>query len=89
MVTRSLGSWHRSSKGRVHSLYFSVWAFFAIQRFGAGNCTESKMLPPAIFALMIFLAGAAFGYALRAVISRRRHIKARHRYKATGSYRRP
>jgi len=46
------------------------------------------MPPPAIFALLIFLAGGAFGYALRAIISLRRHNEARRRYVATGSYRR-
>jgi len=32
------------------------------------------------FMLMIFLAGVAFGYAVRAAISRRRHVEARRRY---------
>ena len=38
--------------------------------------------------LMIFLAGAVFGYAVRAFISWRRHVGARRRYEATGSHRR-
>jgi hypothetical protein len=36
--------------------------------------------------LLVFLAGAAFGYVLRAIISWRRHNEARRRYEETGSY---
>ena len=46
------------------------------------------MPPLSPLTLMIFLAGAAFGYALRTIISWRRHNEARRRYEATGSYRR-
>jgi hypothetical protein len=46
------------------------------------------MPPLSPFILTIFLAGAAFGYAVRAIISWRRHNEARRRYQATGSYRR-
>lgn len=38
--------------------------------------------------LLIFLAGVAIGYGIRAVISWRRRVAARQRYIATGSYRR-
>ena len=46
------------------------------------------MPPLSPLTLTIFLAGAAFGYALRAIISWRRHLEARRRYEETGSYRR-
>jgi hypothetical protein len=46
------------------------------------------MPPLSPFILTIFLASAAFGYAVRAIISWRRHNEARRRYQATGSYRR-
>jgi hypothetical protein len=38
--------------------------------------------------LVVFLAGIALGYAIRAAISRRRRAAARLRYIETGSYRR-
>ena len=44
-------------------------------------------MPLAIFALVIFIVGVAFGYAIRSGVSRRRHLEARRRYDATGSFR--
>src|ERR1700683_5053227 len=37
--------------------------------------------------LLVFLVGAAFGYAVRAGVSWRRRLEARRRYQATGSWR--
>jgi hypothetical protein len=45
-------------------------------------------MSPSIFALISFLVGTAFGYAIRAIIFWRRHDKARRRYETTGSYQR-
>jgi hypothetical protein len=44
------------------------------------------MPPIATFAVLIFVAGAAFGYTVRAIISRRRHVEARRRYEENGSF---
>ena len=47
----------------------------------------ASTMPLVIFVLVIFIVGVAVGYAIRSSVSRRRHLEARRRYDATGSFR--